>query len=80
MKKIPTAQELHGKFLDTHKRKDGHCFQACMKEFVKLHLEAQRKAIQKMIYSQEWIDNFINLHDKKCKYAIKNAYPLKKIL
>ena len=51
-----------------------------MIEFVKLHLEAQRKAIQKTLKSQEWIDNFINLHDKECKKAIKNAYPLKKIL
>lgn len=78
MNKIPTAEEL----FKNHNMTSENGFSTSIRlarEFAKLHVEAALKTAYKATKEEEWIDNFINLKESKCKKSILNAYPLTNI-
>lgn len=78
MGKIPTAEEFLKKLDEesgtTWTEDDDEICKAFI-EFAKLHVKAALEAANSSTKTQEWIDNFINLKDRKCKKAILDCYP-----
>lgn len=68
MNKIPTAEEME-------QSGEYESYTSMMLAFARMHVEAALKAANIVTKKQEWIDDFINLKDKKCKDSILNSYP-----
>jgi hypothetical protein len=74
MSKIPTAEEFCKTFKPTGKNWKEN-FHQTMVEFTKFHVKKTLEAANKTTLRQDWIDDFINLENRKCKKAIMNSYP-----